>query len=212
MNEKLEYLSKKDPILGRLIDIIGQLALYKREDHYISLVKSIIGQQLSVKAAGTIIARFMNFTGCTITPDKIIMFSDETLREIGISYRKIKYIKDLSQKVLDKEIKLEALDKLSNEEVINTLTNVKGIGIWTAEMFLIFSLGRENVLSLLDVGLQRGAKWLYNCSDGKTTLMDKGTNWFPYTSIASLYLWEAVNRGFVNTHKSFDDFLLNHPN
>jgi DNA-3-methyladenine glycosylase II len=207
MQDKLKALSEKDPILGKFIEIIGELELGKRENHFRSLVSSIIGQQLSAKAAATIFGRFVDLTKGDITPVKVLSLSDEELRGIGISFAKIKYIKDLSQKVLDKEVDLEILDELTNEDVIAALTSVKGIGKWTAEMFLIFSLGRENVLSLLDVGLQRGAKWLYDAKDEEKILEMKGANWDPYHSIASLYLWEAVNRDLVITYKSFNEYL-----
>lgn len=202
MQDALRTLSEKDPILGKFIAVIGELELRKRDDHYRSLVSSIIGQQLSVKAAATIFGRFVELTKGDITPGKVLPIADEDLRGIGISFSKINYIKDLSQKVLDSELDLNKLDELNNEAVIAALTSVKGIGKWTAEMFLIFSLGRENVLSLLDVGLQRGAKWLYNGEDGKKLLQEKGANWAPYQSIASLYLWEAVNRNLVTAYKT----------
>ncbi|MCY8233886.1 DNA-3-methyladenine glycosylase family protein [Priestia endophytica] len=208
MQEKLDILSQSDPVLGRFIEIIGPLKLKKQNDLYLSLVKSIIGQQLSVKAADTIFGRFVVLTNSLVSPEIVLMLSDEELRGIGISYQKIRYIKDLSQKVFEKEIELETLNALNNDEVISTLTKVKGIGTWTAEMFLIFSLGRENVLSLADVGLQRGVKWLYNADDGKKALIEKGAYWNPYRSLASLYLWEAVNLGFVMKYKSFNEYLL----
>ncbi|CAH0255612.1 DNA-3-methyladenine glycosylase [Peribacillus frigoritolerans] len=211
MQEKLDDLSQSDPMLGKFIEIIGPLELKKQNDLYLSLVKSIIGQQLSVKAAATIFSRFVVLTNSLVSPEIVLMLSDEALRGIGISYQKIRYIKDLSQKVLEKEIELETLNALSNDEVISTLTKVKGIGTWTAEMFLIFSLGREDVLSLADVGLQRGVKWLYNADDGKKALIEKGEHWSPYRSLASLYLWEAVNLGFVMKYKSFNEYhFINH--
>jgi DNA-3-methyladenine glycosylase II len=206
MKEKLELLAKNDPVLGRFIKIIGVLELTNRDDHYLSLVKSIIGQQLSVKAANTIFNRFADVTGHIFTPEKILVLPEEKMREIGISRPKISYIKDLSQKVLNEDINLHTLDKLGNDDIILALTTVKGIGKWTAEMFLIFSLGRENVLSHLDVGLHRGAKWLYDSEDGKATLIEKGENWDPFQSIASLYLWEVVNSGLVMKYGSFSEF------
>jgi DNA-3-methyladenine glycosylase II len=207
LEDKLKVLSENDPILGHFISIIGELKLNKRDDYFRSLVSSIIGQQLSAKVASTIIGRFVDLIGGIFSPEKILALTEEELRNVGISRPKIKYIKDLSQKVIDKELTLDHLDELTNDEVITTLTSVKGIGKWTAEMFLIFSLGRENVLSMLDVGLQRGAKWLYNNDDGKQILEEKEANWEPYQSLASLYLWEAVNRDYVITYKSFDEYI-----
>ncbi|MBE4907674.1 DNA-3-methyladenine glycosylase 2 family protein [Bacillus luteolus] len=209
MKEKLELLKKNDPILGQFIDVIGTLELTTREDHYLSLVNSIIGQQLSVKAAGTIFNRFVELTNHTVTPEIVLGLSDDQLREIGVSRPKISYIRDLSQKVSEKKLRLDTLEELPNEEAMLALTAIKGIGNWTAEMFLIFSLGRENILSHLDVGLHRGAKWLYDSEDGKTTLIDKGKNWEPYQSLASLYLWEVVNRGLVTKYASFTEYQKN---
>jgi len=211
MNEIiLEKLSISDPLLKKLIDIIGPLQLQRRDDCYQALLRSIVGQQLSAKVASVLNERLRNLTNNQLSPEIILSLPDDPLREIGISFRKISYIRDLSEKVIQKEILFEHLFFMGNETVINILTKIKGIGRWTAEMFLIFSLGRLDVLSLLDVGLQRGAKWLYSAPkewDGKKLLEEKGKLWAPYQSIASLYLWEIVNREFVLSYPSFEEYL-----
>ncbi|MBS4172797.1 DNA-3-methyladenine glycosylase 2 family protein [Bacillus sp. FJAT-49736] len=206
----LERLGQADPLMKKLIDIIGPLPLVRRDDCYQALLRSIVGQQLSAKVASVINERLKNLANHNLSPSNILSLSDENLREIGISFRKISYIRDLSEKVEQNEIIFDHLFHMGNETVIQILTEIKGIGRWTAEMFLIFSLGRLDVLSLLDIGLQRGGKWLYSASkdtDGKKLLEEKGKHWAPYQSIASLYLWEIVNLGFVVEYTSFNNYL-----
>jgi len=207
----LEKLSNSDPLLKQLIEVIGPLQLHRRDDCYSALLRSIVGQQLSAKVASVLNERLRNITNDQLTPEIVQSLSDNQLREIGISFRKISYIRDLTKKVQQKEILFDHLFYMSNESVIKALTEIKGIGRWTAEMFLIFSLGRLDVLSLLDIGLQRGAKWLYSApkeSDGKKLLEEKGKHWAPYQSIASLYLWEIVNSEYVLSYPSFAEYTL----
>lgn len=206
MREKLVYLSAQDPQLGKLIHILGELKIQKRGDYFVSLIRSIIGQQLSVTASRKIYERLITLTDGETTPEKILSLPDEAIRSIGVSYRKIDYMKDFSQKVLNNEIKLHEFDRLSNEKIVDVLTTVKGIGVWTAQMFLIFTLEREDVLAVQDVGLHRGAKWLYGGENGKEILLKKAKNWSPYETIASLYLWEVVNSGTILKYKTFDEF------
>ncbi|MEH7276641.1 DNA-3-methyladenine glycosylase family protein [Neobacillus vireti] len=208
-NEDVQFLWKADKVMGKLIQIIGNIEIQIKGNRYESLVKSIIGQQLSVKAAGTIIGRVEALCN-GITPQSIDNASIDELRATGISRSKINYMKDLTEKFLSNQLKLDQLDRFSNDEVITELTKVKGIGQWTAEMFLIFSLVRNDVLSLGDVGLQRACKWLYQAdkeTNGKDFLEQKAEKWKPYYSIASLYLWEAVNRDYVIKYKTIDDLF-----
>lgn len=206
MREKLTYLSAQDPQLGKLIHILGELKIQKRGGYFVALIRSIIGQQLSVTASRKIYERLVTLMDGETTPEKILSLPDEAIRSIGVSYRKIDYMKDFSQKVLNNEIKLHEFDRLSNEEIVDVLTTVKGIGVWTAQMFLIFTLEREDVLAVQDVGLHRGAKWLYGGENGKEILLKKAKNWSPYETIASLYLWEVVNSGTILKYKTFDEF------
>ncbi|RXT01548.1 DNA-3-methyladenine glycosylase 2 family protein [Ammoniphilus sp. CFH 90114] len=209
-DEKVQRIAQADARLGQLIAVIGDLTIPLRVDPFDSLVMSIIGQLLSVKAAGTIYTRFVDLCK-VVAPESILLMEDTEFRAAGLSRSKTSYIKDLSSKVISKEVDLYQLDQFSNETVIRILTSVKGVGKWTAEMFLIFSLGRLDVLSLGDVGLQRSAKWLYNLDkheDGKACLERKASLWFPYYTIASLYLWEAVNMGYVDSCASLEELLL----
>ena len=191
------HLLRCDSYLKKLILKVGSLKVEIDEDYYNNLVNTIIGQQLSLKAADTIMRRIKNICG-TISPEKLLSVSEEELRAAGTSYAKIAYIKGLSQKILQNEIVLEKLKDLSDQEAVQILTGIKGIGNWTAEMFLIFSLGRLDIFSFDDAGLQKAIKWLYKRENlDKTELKKVSDNWAPYRSIASLYLWEALDQGLV---------------
>ncbi len=139
---------------------------FRGDDYFTALCRAIIGQQLSVKAATSIYLRFADlFKPRIASPRDVLEIEDIKLREIGLSWSKVKYIKDLSQKVFDKDIDLQSLESLRDEEVIAELVKVKGIGRWTAEMFLMFNLHRENIFSPGDLGLKRGIEKLYNLTD-----------------------------------------------
>ena len=198
-DEVLQALSKADEKINYLIRLIGDYTLELERDFFKALVQSIVGQQLSIKAAETIFARLENLCG-QVTPDRILSLSENELKSAGLSKKKIEYIKDLSEKVMSGAVDLEKLDSMDDEEVIRTLVQVKGIGRWTAEMFLIFSLGRPDIFSLQDFGLQLAVKGLYGLSDwpDKKTLDSISQRWKPYRTAASLYLWEAKNRGYIN--------------
>ncbi|CAM2923470.1 DNA-3-methyladenine glycosylase 2 family protein [Paenibacillus sediminis] len=202
-------LCKQDSRLGELIHCIGDLTTQLRTNYFDSLISSIIGQQLSVKAAATIRRRVIEAVP-EFTPDTIYNTEDKVFRSAGVSLSKISYMKDLCLKVMQGEIHLEQLHLLEDEEVIKALTTVKGIGKWTAEMFLIFSLGRMNVLSFGDAGLQRAAQWLYELEERKDRkyLEQCAHKWEPYCTAASLYLWEAINQGYVDCGKSITDIKL----
>ncbi|WP_158453704.1 DNA-3-methyladenine glycosylase family protein [Paenibacillus beijingensis] len=181
-----------------MVERVGSLVVPERANMFEFLAKSLIGQQLSVKAAATIIGRLEELCR-DISPDSILSLSEDELRKAGVSRPKIGYIKGLAGLIERRELDFGSLPDLADDEVIESLTKVKGIGRWTAEMFLIFFLGREDVLSLGDAGLRRAVCWLYE--DGIKTapgvLERHGEKWRPYRTVASLYLWEAVNRGHV---------------
>lgn len=207
---EIKTLCRQDPQVAKLANLIGDFKIDLREDKFISLIRSIIGQQLSLKAAGTISTRLHGILDNNLDPESVSNLDNESLRGVGISKQKIGYIRDLCQNVKTGKLNLHELDFLNDEEVIKKLTEVKGIGDWTAEMFLIFTLGRENVLSLGDISLQRACKWLYSKDtniDGKTLLKEKGQNWHPYRTFASLYLWSAVNLGYVDKSKNIESVI-----
>ncbi|OCT16486.1 hypothetical protein A8709_02070 [Paenibacillus pectinilyticus] len=193
-------LSQADPKLARLITLIGELTLTPSDRPYESLVMSIISQQLSAKAALTIKTRVKTILPA-ITPEHVLAMDEEAIRQCGVSYPKIRYIRDLSTKVLNGEVMLDQLHDVDSSELLNQLTSVKGIGVWTAEMFLLFALGRPDILSLGDAGLQRAARWLHALPErpDKNYLGVAAANWAPYRSFGSLYLWRAIDTGLVDS-------------
>ncbi len=200
MHPAIIAFSQADSKLASLIELIGDLILTPSYKPFESLVMSIISQQLSAKAAATIKAR-VKLVIPNVTPELVLAAEEEAIRQCGVSYPKIRYIRDLSTKVITGEVALDNLQDLDNTELLKQLTSVKGIGAWTAEMFLIFTLGRPDVMSIGDAGLQRAAKWLHTLADRKdgNYLGEVAPNWAPYRSFASLYLWRAIDMGFVDS-------------
>ena len=195
--DPLEFLSQNDFKMAKLIKSIGNYSIELHSDPFESLLKSIIYQQLSGKSANAIYKKLLNYhDGKIPSPDQIISTSSETYRNsIGLSLRKVEYIKDLSLKVSSKKIDLSILPRLADEEIISELVQVKGIGRWTAEMFLIFNLGRLDVMPLNDLGVRKAIKKLYDLPDlpNITQIQEISSKWKPYRSIATWYLWKSLN-------------------
>jgi len=194
------HFKKADPIIYKIILEMKLEALKQSKtsaDYFSKLCREIIGQQLGSKSARAIVKRFDDlFEKKRIMPDKILSLSDQDLRNVGMSWSKASYIKDLAEKVKSKKIKLDNLHELDEEQVIKELTKVKGIGRWTGEMFLIFTLGREDIFSHGDFGLKRALQKLYGFKDTPT---EKQTNkivknWSPYRSYGSLALWRSIDK------------------
>ncbi|MUV36322.1 DNA-3-methyladenine glycosylase II [Lentibacillus sp. JNUCC-1] len=206
-NDKIvKQLSKKDPKLGELIGLIGNVDFQTRPDRFRSLVRSITGQLISVAAAEAIFNRLDRALDGDITAESVKRLPDETIRECGFSRSKLQYLRDLQEKVCSGSLNLNELDNFDDQTVIKCLTDIKGIGAWTAHMFLIFSLKRQNILAIGDIGLQRAARWLYQVeqSKRKEALLVEGEKWSPHCTIASIYLWEAVQRGWLS-YDSIED-------
>jgi len=203
---RIKSLSAADPHMGTLISLIGEVKTNTQEPHFASIARSIISQQISVKAATTIRSRVIELAG-ELSPAALSAQSDENLRTAGLSTSKVAYIRDLCQKVQSGEVDLEQLHELSDEDAAAKLVSIKGIGKWTAEMFLIFGLGRENIISTGDAGLQRAAKWLHSMEDrsDRKYLQQVAHMWEPYGSIASIYLWEAINTGHVDSGETLEE-------
>jgi DNA-3-methyladenine glycosylase II len=198
MQKAADHLAKKDPILKSVIKRAGLCTIspVKSEDYYWELVDAIISQQLSVKAARSIEQRFLAlYPGRIPSPDQIIVTEDEKLRACGLSGAKVRYVKSLAEHIRDGRLELEKLNKLSNLEVSRELTAVKGIGEWTAHMFLIFAMSRLDVLAVGDLGIKAGIKKLYGLpslpSPEEITKLAQVNNWHPYESVACWYIWHA---------------------
>ncbi len=191
------HLSKRDSVLRPFIEIHGPCILRPRTRHFETLVDAIISQQLSTKAADTILGRFKSLYAPARFPKpaQILATHDETLRATGMSGAKVKFVKDLAAKTEDRAIKFSRLSSLSDEEVVETLIPIKGIGVWTAHMFLIFSLGRLDVLPVGDLGIRRAIERLYGFdhlpSGAEIERIAEDRGWRPYCSIASWFLWRC---------------------
>ena len=196
--DPIELLSKQDLVLGRLIKSIGNYSIQIHGSLFESLLKSIIYQQLAGSAANAIYSRFLRYYGDTLpTPEQIISTSNTVLRfTIGLSFKKIEYIKNLSTKIVSGELNIHGLPDLQDEEVITELVKVKGIGRWTAEMFLIFCLQREDVIPLDDLGVKKAIQKLYNLAELPTHeyMLEVSSGWKPYRSIATWYLWKSLSK------------------
>jgi len=193
----VKQLKEKDPTLGRLIEKAGRIRREIILDPFTALVQSIVFQQLAFAAANTIWRRLLSLA-VEITPSIIYNLSEISLRECGLSGPKILYIKNISKTFLDKDISKDMLLNSSDKEIVDELEKIKGIGTWTAEMFLIFCLGHENVFSYKDLGLRKGVKWLYGLKNEPTEKFCSALTeiWEPYSTIASLYLWEITIQNY----------------
>lgn len=194
----VHYLIDADPILGAVIENAPRPTITPHTNYYQELVESIISQQLSVKAAATILKRFKDLFGETFpTPEEILEKNVETYRSVGLSRQKATYIRDLAEKVMTGAISFETLDALSNEEIIDELTKIKGVGVWTVHMFLMFCMGRLDVLPVGDLGIRNGIQKLYKLSErpGDAEIIDIAllNNWHPYETLASHYIWHSLD-------------------
>ncbi len=191
-------LAQADPVLAPIIAQNGPCTITPHHDYYRALADSIIGQQLSVKAAATIKRRFRDLFGGTFpAPELILDKSVEELRACGLSNAKANYIRDLAFHILDGRVKFDQLDSMTNQEIITELTDVKGIGDWTVHMFLMFCMGRPDVLAVGDLGVRSGIRKLYGFENLPTpqevTDLATQNNWHPYESIACWYIWRSLD-------------------
>lgn len=196
----IAHLKRVDPVLGEIISRVGPYRLTPRREgtHYDALVRAIVFQQLSGKAAGTIHRRF-----CELYPGRrplarlVLETPDETLRGAGLSRQKIGYLRDLAARVNDRTLPLAHLGRLPDDAIIDHLVRVKGIGRWTVQMFLIFRLGRPDVLPELDLGIQNAIHRAYKLRKRPKPkdVLRIGAKWRPYASVASWYLWRSLENG-----------------
>lgn len=194
--KEIQYLKEKDPVLGKAIDEIGLIKRSVIPDLYMALLNAIVGQQISSKAQKTVWER-MQKQFAPLTPENIGKIPVEELQTCGISMRKATYIKDLTDTILRGELDLEMLPDMSDEEVCKELVKLKGIGVWTAEMLMTFSMQRMNIMSWDDLAIQRGLRMLYRHRKITRELFAKyKRRYSPYATVASLYLW-AIAGGAI---------------
>jgi DNA-3-methyladenine glycosylase II len=195
MRKAIQYLSQADPILRAIIERVGAYRMEYGEPEFHSLAEAIVYQQLNGKAAVTIFKRFAALAGEPLTPEGILKLSDEQLRSVGLSKQKSSYLRDLAAKTHEGKLNFRTLPTLSDEQVIEHLTQVKGIGVWTAHMFLMFALRRPNVLPTGDFGVRMAMKKYYKKRKlPKPDQMEKiAKSWEPYRSVACWYLWKSLD-------------------
>ena len=199
LTEADEYLRGQDPVLRSLIDAQGPIdpaidRRASRPDPYIALARAIVGQQVSTKAAASIWAKFEEALGGDPSPEAVVDAEVEVLRGAGLSGAKASYVKDLAEHVVSGELDLGRIAELADEDVIANLTEIKGIGRWTAEMFLIFHLGRPDVISAGDLGIRRAIEIAYELEDlpGPTDMERISDAWRPHRTLACLYLGRSL--------------------
>ncbi len=195
--EAIKFLKKSDPVLAKLFGKYQPYVLRPSKNYFESLTDAIVSQQLSGKAAETIFKRFKAlFPGNKFpTPAQVLVKSDAELRSVGVSGSKASYIKNIAAGFEDGSLDFKYIDKKTDEEIIEMLVKVKGIGRWTAEMFLIFSLGRLDVFSFGDLGLRNAVKKVYGLRKDPSPkkLKQLSAKWRPHRTAASLYLWASLN-------------------
>lgn len=188
--KEMDYLKEKDKVLGAAIEKIGIIKRPVILDPFEAIITSVVGQQISNKAADTVNERLLKLVG-EMTPESINSAKIEDIQKCGMSHRKVTYIKGIAEAALNKSVDFNNLHNLSDEEIIKELTSLHGVGVWTAEMLLIFSLGRMDVLSFKDLAIIRGMMRLYNLDKVTKAEFEKYRKLYsPYGSVASLYLWE----------------------
>jgi DNA-3-methyladenine glycosylase II len=197
-------LAAADPVMAAVIERVGEIDLATRlarrreerpADAYGALLRAIVGQQLSTKAARTIYMRVLDlFGGVAPDPEQLLGAKEADLRAAGLSGRKVEYIRDLAAHVISGELELDRLEELSDEEAIEEIVAVRGLGQWTAEMFLLFHLERPDVLSGGDLGIRKAVQVEYGLDEMPTPqkVLEVGEPWRPHRSLASLYLWESL--------------------
>jgi DNA-3-methyladenine glycosylase II len=197
-------LAASDPTMAALMERVGKIDLEKRlerrgeerpADAYGALLRAIVGQQLSTKAARTIYLRVLDvFDGSTPSPEQLLEAGEEDLRGAGLSGRKVEYVRDLARHVLSGELELDRLDELGDEQAIEEIVAVRGLGRWTAEMFLLFHLRRSDILSGGDLGIRKAVQIEYGFEEmpSPEEVERLGERWAPHRSLASLYLWESL--------------------
>lgn len=196
MKKALEHLRAADPVMAGVIGRVGRFRMEYRDPDFDTLVRSIVYQQLSGKAAATIYGRLAAAAGSRgVTPAAILRLGAGKLRTLGLSNGKTSFLLDLAQKTRSRQVRFESLPAMSDEEVIAHLTAVKGIGVWTAQMFLMFGLRRRDVFPVQDLGIRNAIQREYGlaASPKPEEMLTIAAAWRPYSSVASWYLWRSLD-------------------
>lgn len=188
------HLQQADPIMAEIIRRVGPCEFAVRQPTFETLARSITFQQLSGKAAGTIFARLRKAVGRRFTASAFLKLTPEQLRACGLSKQKMASLHDLASRVASREINFRKLGDLEDEEIVVTLSRVRGVGVWTAQMFLIFALQRPNVMPLADLGIRNAVRRAYGLTElpNPAELSKIAEKWQPYCSVASWYLWRSL--------------------
>jgi DNA-3-methyladenine glycosylase II len=194
MKEAIHHLRRNDPVLAEIIRRVGDYRIEFREPGFETLVKSIVYQQLSGRVASIIFERLVKAAGGELTPASVLKLRPERMRKLGLSKQKTEYIRDLARHTRDRRVVFEELGGLTDAEVIERLTEVKGIGVWTVHMFLMFALRRTDVLPVGDLGIRNAIKAAYGLKESPTPaeVEGMGVRWRPYCTVASWYLWRSL--------------------
>jgi DNA-3-methyladenine glycosylase II len=194
MQEAIQHLRRNDPVLSGIIDRVGDYGIQFRDPDLETLVKSIVYQQLSGRVAGVIFARLAKAAGGKLTPENILKLRPARMRALGLSKQKTAYIRDLARHARDGRVAFEELEALEDAAVIERLTQVKGVGVWTVHMFLIFALRRTDVLPTGDLGIRNAIRKAYGMAEAPTPadVEAMARHWRPYCTVASWYLWRSL--------------------
>jgi DNA-3-methyladenine glycosylase II len=197
MQEAIRHLKQADAVLSKIIENVGAYGIQFREPNFETLVRSIVFQQLSGRAARAIFDRLAAAVGGTLTPENILKLRPTRMRALGLSAQKSTYIRDLARHVRDGRVVFEELHRFSDQEVVDRLTQIKGIGVWTVQMFLIFALRRTDVLPAGDLGIRNAIRKAYGLSQlpSPAQIETIAAPWKPYCSVASWYLWRSLEPG-----------------
>ena len=194
MQEAIHHLRRSDPILSEIIDRVGDYEIVFRDPDFETLVKSIVYQQLSGRVASVIFGRLAKAAGGKLTPQNVLQLRPSRMRTLGLSGQKTAYIRDLARHTRDGRVVFEELPALSDADVIERLTEVKGIGVWTVHMFLIFALRRPDVLPIGDLGIRNAIRQAYGLAElpQPAEMEAMAARWRPYCTVASWYLWRSL--------------------
>ncbi len=194
--QSIRYLMQRDKRISKVINMVGPISYKPHEDSYRFLVDTIIGQMLSNKVADVMSGRLSTLCNGNVSPDGVSSLSDEAIRSVGIAWSKVSFIRNLTSMVQNGQLDFSLLVALDDNSVMRTLTSIHGIGTWSAKMYLIFVLNRENILPFEDGAFLQGYRWAYNTDDlSVTAIKRKCAKWSPYSSIAARYLYKALDMG-----------------